>query len=118
MNKFTPGPWEAYKAPACWLVGSPGVSVVAEVYSADTGVAKANARRIVQCVNSFDDLLKACQLVTETAGDSGYLDRFLDENIGRLGVYLTPNELRMIQAAIARATYRKRRAATGGSHDT
>jgi len=99
MNKFTPGPWEAYKAPACWLVGSPGVSVVAEVYSADTGVAAANARRIVQCVNNFDDLLAALEVVVDVFNLSLY---GADTGGGKC--------YSKIQAAIAKAT--------GGSHDS
>jgi len=118
MNKFTSGPWEAkfYRNGPVWGWDiKAGGKVIARIAGGAIWEDKPNsqdeadARRIVQCVNSFDDLLKACQLVTETAGDSGYLDRFLDENVGKLGVYLTPDELRMIQAAIARAT--------GGNHE-
>jgi len=35
--------------------------------------AKADAQRIVQCVNNFDDLLEACKAV-DTAGAGGDID--------------------------------------------
>jgi len=73
MSKFTSGPWRHHKTRGHRVWGQPqyeisggehafwiaGVGAPHEVKQ----VAQANARRIVQCVNNFDDLLAALEMV-------------------------------------------------------
>lgn len=67
----TPGPWRYVRANPSPTTGehliagaTPGY--LAEVRDCGSGDVAANARRIVQCVNSHDDLLAALQMICDS----------------------------------------------------
>jgi len=66
---------------------------------------KLNQRHKTLCAQNAE-LLAALRVVWEAAIDKNaplYLDEFMAEGRGRLGVYLTPAELAQLKQALARA---------------
>jgi len=84
MSSFTPGPWEVAHGGTAkngkfeiteYFVRKPDddVSIAADIIDPKTGEpSEANARRICQCVNNFDELLGACKELEAAIWDSQY----------------------------------------------
>ena len=67
MSKYTKGPWERDSEENIYIVGNIDKSKKDATYICEVNANikkeewQANAQRIVQCVNNFDELLEACK---------------------------------------------------------
>ena len=74
--KHTPGPWKRSTRSPLTIVSGRVFGDVAEVvqYDDNREEGEANARRIVHCVNTYDDLLEALKVLLERCESYNLID--------------------------------------------
>jgi hypothetical protein len=103
VTRFTPGPWEAK---GVWLFSEEGTFIAHLSYGGvdEPGIyaARANARRIVQCVNSHDELVEALRnLVVMLPSDCPERDG--SERIPAGFIFIRWQDLREARSALSKA---------------
>ena len=114
MTKYdghTPRPWKVKHTIGAPEIVSNTRRVAIALYDggSEDNQVDANARLMA----AAPSLLEASQLVMQATGGGRHLARFLNDDTGKLGVYLSPSELRTIITAIADATQEAPDADTG-----